>query len=153
LAAAYAKLDYEKAVQEANFAQEMGESAAEEVKTHSELRENNLRENDHEKAIQDAKLARDTEESAVAAVEASGETRRESQGLRRLWARTGTPILLLLSVAVLVGAVLLGFGTLEKNRYPEPPLTKACRYCGKQILAVAVKCKHCGSDIAGQESS
>lgn len=25
--------------------------------------------------------------------------------------------------------------------------TKACPYCGEQILAVAIKCKHCGSAI------
>jgi hypothetical protein len=27
--------------------------------------------------------------------------------------------------------------------------TKACPYCGEQILAVAVKCKHCGSMLGG----
>ncbi|HEY1724549.1 MAG TPA: hypothetical protein VGF89_03930 [Steroidobacteraceae bacterium] len=27
--------------------------------------------------------------------------------------------------------------------------TKACPYCGEQILAVAVKCKHCGSALDG----
>jgi hypothetical protein len=28
---------------------------------------------------------------------------------------------------------------------PEP--TRACPFCGEQILAVAIKCKHCGSDL------
>jgi hypothetical protein len=27
---------------------------------------------------------------------------------------------------------------------------KLCPYCGEQILAVAIKCKHCGSDLAQQ---
>jgi hypothetical protein len=30
--------------------------------------------------------------------------------------------------------------------------TKACPYCGEQILAVAVKCKHCGSMLSGQQN-
>jgi hypothetical protein len=27
--------------------------------------------------------------------------------------------------------------------------TKACRYCGEEILAVAVRCKHCQADLGG----
>jgi hypothetical protein len=30
--------------------------------------------------------------------------------------------------------------------------TKACPYCGEQVLAAAIKCKHCGSSIDGPGS-
>ncbi len=30
---------------------------------------------------------------------------------------------------------------------PSLPSTKACPYCGEQVLAAAIKCKHCGSGL------
>lgn len=35
----------------------------------------------------------------------------------------------------------------------DSPKTKACPYCGEEILAVAIKCKHCGSDLAGSTAA
>jgi hypothetical protein len=41
---------------------------------------------------------------------------------------------------------------LDAAASPSSPTTKACPYCGEQILAVAVKCKHCGSYV-GQKAA
>jgi hypothetical protein len=37
----------------------------------------------------------------------------------------------------------------EAAQVDKAPATKSCRYCGEQILAVAIKCKHCGSMLDG----
>ena len=30
---------------------------------------------------------------------------------------------------------------------PPPPTTKPCPFCAEEVLAAAIKCKHCGSEI------
>ena len=49
-------------------------------------------------------------------------------------------------IVAIVGAMLLGFATLAKSRDGGRE-ERACPVCGEQILAIAVKCKHCGSMI------
>lgn len=49
-------------------------------------------------------------------------------------------------IVALVGAMLFGFATLAKSRDSSRE-ERACPVCGEQILAVAVKCKHCRSMI------
>ena len=49
---------------------------------------------------------------------------------------------------------------MDKTTYKQPPKprtkigkNKACKYCGESILAVAAKCKHCGSNLTNQPNA
>lgn len=37
----------------------------------------------------------------------------------------------------------------EARTAADPKPKKDCQFCGEEVLAVAIKCKHCGSDLAG----
>jgi hypothetical protein len=37
--------------------------------------------------------------------------------------------------------------------HPEPPRVRPCPFCGEEILTVAIKCKHCGSDLRSHQRS
>jgi predicted RNA-binding Zn-ribbon protein involved in translation (DUF1610 family) len=39
----------------------------------------------------------------------------------------------------------------EKANVTEEQKTKNCPYCGEKILAVAIKCKHCGSNLSSEQ--
>lgn len=39
---------------------------------------------------------------------------------------------------------------IEPTPVPQPP-TVACRFCGEQILATAIKCKHCSEFLDGRQ--
>ncbi|XVJ46796.1 superinfection immunity protein [Pseudomonas sp. UBT] len=85
------------------------------------------------------------------------------------WIRKSTNLPAIAAVNFFLGWSLLGWvaalvwafkkpSPVVMVREPEVPLTnfsiptqekpkKNCQFCGEEILAIAVKCKHCGSDL------
>lgn len=43
--------------------------------------------------------------------------------------------------------------TTARNRQARDKKTKRCPFCGEEILAVAIKCKHCASNLPGSQES
>ena len=45
----------------------------------------------------------------------------------------------------------LDLAAAAKPTSPASPATKSCPYCGERVLAVAIRCKHCGSYLAEEQ--
>ncbi len=43
--------------------------------------------------------------------------------------------------------------SLTQSTPPEPEATKNCDFCGEKILAIAKKCRHCGSMLDGSHTA
>ena len=54
--------------------------------------------------------------------------------------------LMFAGLTILIGVVLIGFGSNSKQEATTVGL-KACPFCAEPILSKAIKCKHCGSDL------
>lgn len=56
--------------------------------------------------------------------------------------------LLFAGLAVLVGAVFIGFGFISQQSSVEHnSALRACPYCAEAIMREAIVCKHCGKDV------